>query len=148
MKYKIENGRCVALKDFGNVKAGDVGGHIESEHNLSQQGDCWVYYNARVFDNAKVYGNAEVFGNAEVCDNTKVYGSSRVNGYAEVLCECSKTPINIIGLRWLVTITDNHITIGCQTHTKEQWSNFTDDEIMSMDENALEFWNENKKRIL
>lgn len=31
-----------ALRDFGDVKAGDFGGWIESEDNLSQAGDCWV----------------------------------------------------------------------------------------------------------
>lgn len=32
----------VALKSFGIVNAGDVGGYIESEKNLSQEGDAWV----------------------------------------------------------------------------------------------------------
>lgn len=32
--------RIQALKDFNNVKAGDVGGWIESYHNLSQENDC------------------------------------------------------------------------------------------------------------
>lgn len=31
-----------ALKDFGDVKAGDLGGYIEQESNLSQDGDCWI----------------------------------------------------------------------------------------------------------
>jgi hypothetical protein len=63
MKYKLgekhptENlYRVVALKDFGNVKAGDIGGWVESEHNLSQEGDCWVYGDAYVCDDAQVYG--------------------------------------------------------------------------------------------
>ena len=33
--YRIE-----ALNDFSNVKKGDLGGFIESEDNLSQEGDC------------------------------------------------------------------------------------------------------------
>ena len=36
----------IALKDFSDVKAGDVGGFVESEDNLSQVGDCWIYDNA------------------------------------------------------------------------------------------------------
>jgi hypothetical protein len=31
-----------ALKDFGDVKAGDLGGYIEQESNLSQDGECWI----------------------------------------------------------------------------------------------------------
>lgn len=33
--YQIE-----ALRDFGNVKKGDRGGFIQSEDNLSQEGNC------------------------------------------------------------------------------------------------------------
>lgn len=45
--YRIE-----ALKDFGDVKAGDLGGYIECEDNLSRDGNAWVGGNARVYDNA------------------------------------------------------------------------------------------------
>ena len=50
-----------ALKDFVAVKAGDLGGWIEKESNLSQEGNCWVY------------GDAEVYGNAWISDYAKVY---------------------------------------------------------------------------
>ena len=94
--------RIKALKDFGNVKKGELGGYVESERNLSQEGNCWVcgnakvcgdaevcgnawvFGNAEVYGNAKVYGNAWVFGNAEVCGNAKVYGNAWVYGNAEV----------------------------------------------------------------
>lgn len=42
--------RIRALRDFSNVKAGDVGGFVTSEKNLSHKGDCWVSGNARVTD--------------------------------------------------------------------------------------------------
>ena len=41
--------RIRALKDFSNVKKGDLGGYIESESNLSQEDNCWVYGNAWVY---------------------------------------------------------------------------------------------------
>ena len=44
--------RIKALRDFGAVKKGNLGGWIESEDNLSHDGKCWVSGNARVFDNA------------------------------------------------------------------------------------------------
>lgn len=108
--------RIIALKDFGKVTKGDIGGWIENENNLSQKGDCWVYDDATVygnaevrdnavlfnladvfedavvFENAEVYGNAEVFGhsrvygNAEVFGNTKVFENAKVFGHANV-CE-------------------------------------------------------------
>lgn len=77
--YRIE-----ALKDFGNVKAGDLGGYIESENNLSDEGDCWVYDNAivcdiaTVKDNAKVYDNAKIMDCAMVKENTIIYGHARI----------------------------------------------------------------------
>ena len=69
-----------ALRDFGDVKAGDLGGYVQYEDNLSQTGNCWVYGNARVYDNAMVYNNAIICGNAVICNNAKVYGNALVYG--------------------------------------------------------------------
>ena len=52
--------RIKALRDFNDVKKGDIGGYVESEKNLSQLGDCWIYDNARVHNNAQVCDNAIV----------------------------------------------------------------------------------------
>lgn len=76
--------RIKALADFGYVKAGDIGGWIEKGENLSQDGDAWVYENARVFGNAWVAGNAQVYDNSFIYDGAWVYGSARVYGNAEV----------------------------------------------------------------
>ena len=46
--------RIRALISFGNVKAGDLGGWIEKEENLAQDGDAWVSGDARVYGNAWV----------------------------------------------------------------------------------------------
>ena len=59
-----------------NISAGDLGGYIEKESNLSHQGYCWVGENAQVFGNAHVSGNAEVFGNAILCNNSGYYNST------------------------------------------------------------------------
>lgn len=32
-----------ALKDFSDVKKGDLGGYVEGYHNLTQEGDAWIY---------------------------------------------------------------------------------------------------------
>ena len=108
--------RIRALMDISRygVRAGDIGGWIEAESNLSQNDDAWVGDDARVYGNAKVcgnawvsddarvYGNAWVYGNAVVCGNAwvsgeawvcgnawvygdaRVYGEALVNGNAEV----------------------------------------------------------------
>lgn len=84
-KYYIrDDGRIVALKDFGNIKAGDVGGFVESEDNLSHEGECWIYEDARVSGDAWVFGNARVAGDAAVSGNAWVYGDASVSGNAKV----------------------------------------------------------------
>ena len=77
--------RIKALRDFGNVKKGNIGGWIEGQENLSHDDDCWVYGNAEVYGDAKVLGNAEVHGNAIVLGNAEVYGNAIVLGDAKVL---------------------------------------------------------------
>ena len=76
--------RIRALVDFGNVQAGDLGGYIEKEENLSHYDNAWVYGDAKVYDNAEVYGNAKVYDNAEVYGNAKVYDNALVYGNAKV----------------------------------------------------------------
>ena len=106
--------RIKALKDFGDVKAGDMGGFVEKEENLSHEGPCWIYGDAMVYHNAKVkdnvivrdyahvYNDAQVlqnaiveghvrvfdqcfvFGNACIKDNANVFGHGRVNGFATI----------------------------------------------------------------
>lgn len=76
--------RIEALRDFADVKAGDLGGFVESEANLSHDGDCWVYDTAKVYGDAEVYGDANVHGNANVYDNAWIYGNAEVYGCAKV----------------------------------------------------------------
>ena len=76
--------RIQALRDLNDVKKGDKGGWIEKEENLSQEGDCWVSGDARVYGNAWVSGDARVSGNAWVYDNAWVSGNARVYGNALV----------------------------------------------------------------
>ena len=76
--------RVRALVAFGFVKAGDNGGFIEKEENLSQDGTAWVYGDAQVSGNARVSGNAQVYGHAKVSDNARVYGDAKVSGNAKV----------------------------------------------------------------
>ena len=61
--------RIKALIDFGDVKAGELGGYVEKKNNLSQDGNAWIWGDANVCGNAKVYGDAKVWGNANVCEN-------------------------------------------------------------------------------
>jgi len=95
-----------AVRDFGKVKAGDIGGFVQSEVNLSHSGECWVFGDARISGNAKVFGDARIFGNAEVFGNDIVM----------------RPPLLFTGLPGHnITVTDNHINIGCEQHTPKYW---------------------------
>ena len=72
------------LHRIKRLSDGELGGWIESEDNLSQEGNCWVAERAKVFGNAKVSDNAVVSYNAQVYDNAKVYGAAQVRGNAKV----------------------------------------------------------------
>ena len=45
--------RIRAIKSFGRVRAGELGGFIESEKNLRPCGNAWVSGNAQVSGNAR-----------------------------------------------------------------------------------------------
>lgn len=61
--------RIKALKSFGYVKKGNIGGWVESEANLSQEGDCWIYDCAAVIGNAEIRDSAVVKGVSFIGDN-------------------------------------------------------------------------------
>ena len=64
--------RAVIDIPSAGVNAGDIGGWIEYDSNLSHRGNAWVY------------GDARVYGDAWVGSNARVGGSARVSGYAQV----------------------------------------------------------------
>lgn len=82
--------RIKALKNFADVKIGDLGGFVEKENNLSHDGNCWIYDNAKIFgnakiyDDAKIYGDAKVFGKAEIFGKAYVYEKAKISGKAKI----------------------------------------------------------------
>jgi hypothetical protein len=85
--------RIVALRNFGNVTKGDKGGLIQNETNLSHENNCWVS------------GDAIVSGDAKILNNN-----------------WATTPLYIQGSKHSLTNSKNgYITIGCETHSFEDW---------------------------
>lgn len=82
--------RIKALRSFGNVRKGDKGGFIESEDNLSHEGDSWVYNEAKVLNKAKVLNNARVCNHAivgshaEISNEAIIMGHAFINGFAKI----------------------------------------------------------------
>lgn len=76
--------RIKALRDFGDVKAGDLGGFVEEERNLSHDGTCWIYDNAIVCGRSKVNDKSEVRDTAVISDKSCVWHNSRIYENAQV----------------------------------------------------------------
>lgn len=79
----VFNGRILyrirALKDFASIKAGQLGGFVEKEGNLSQEADCWIFDDAKVYDSALVFNDARIFDDAEIFDNAWVYQRATIS---------------------------------------------------------------------
>ncbi len=89
--------RIRAVRDFGKVKAGEIGGWIESEKNLSQEGKAWVAEEAWVSGNAVVEENARVAGRTWISEEALVKGEAVVTERARISGEvriCGRVLIN------------------------------------------------------
>ena len=121
--------RIKALIDIPsiNVKKGDLGGFVESERNLSQEGNCWMADEAIVFGEAKVFGAARVFGEAKVFGEAIVFGEAEVFGEALVTKTSDYLTISPIGSEngVLTAFKDKEgkifINRGCYTGTIEEF---------------------------
>lgn len=83
----------ITLKQIVRLGDGEIGGWIECEDNLSQDGRCWVDSTSMVYGRAKVSGDvlvehgsvvrddAVVTGACVVCNKSTVQGRAKVNGY-------------------------------------------------------------------
>lgn len=102
--------RIRALKDLTvGVQKGDLGGFIESPSNLSDENNCWVAGNAKIFDNAVVENNAHVSGNAVISENSlisdhaEVSGSAIINGNTKVYSNAKVKDFAIISDKAVIT---------------------------------------------
>ena len=114
---KIEIGshtlyRIKALKDFSDVRVGDLGGYIERKENLSQKGNCWVYNNACVFGNAKINKISDVLCISPIGsrNDTTTFFKTKDNNIC-VKCGCFSGTID----RFLEAVEETH---GENKHAK------------------------------
>ena len=54
MKYEFTGEEKLGLRRIRRISDGEIGGGIEKESNLSQEGECWVYGDARVSGDTEV----------------------------------------------------------------------------------------------
>lgn len=128
--------RDFVLVDGTKVHAGDLGGWVEREDNLSQDGSAWVRDDAEVCGSAKVendawvggkalvcdraliYDNARIYGNANVCGNARIFGNAVVGGEAIVSGEAQ-----IFGNAEVCDIND--YSLFKNTWSSGQWFTYT-----------------------
>ena len=144
----VELHRIRAVRDFTlcngvTVRAGELGGWLEYDGNLSHLGSAWVsgdarvYGSARVCCDAKVYGSARVCGDAWLCGDASVYGDAEVYGSASVYGDAvlrggvkvKKTTDYVLvgpaGSRAAVTTFvpgDDMVSCGCFSGTLEEFA--------------------------
>ena len=90
--FGIEFKQIRAIISFGCVVAGEIGGWIECEENLSQSGNAWVSGNARVYGDARVSGDARV---KKDDDYMVIGGAGRYNRFTTFF-KCRDKTIKVI----------------------------------------------------
>jgi len=144
--------RIIALKDFGDIKKGELGGFIKSLDNLSQYDNAWVSGSTLVSDNARVSGNAmvsgttivsgnavisgtaRVSGNVRVSDNARVYDNALVSGNASVygvdtiIGSIVINLINACAFNVTASKKDDYIRVGCRSHSLLEWQSYIESE--------------------
>lgn len=122
--YRIKAIRDIRLITDSIVSAGTTGGYVQSEANLSQDGNCWLA------DDAKAYGKSRITDNALLCDDAEASGRSQVN-HDSLMCNNTKVrdcgrvygTAHIGGctvIEGVATIGGNAVVIGDMVYAKEK----------------------------
>jgi NDP-sugar pyrophosphorylase family protein len=111
--------RVQAVKDFNDVKSGDKGGWIQTEENLSQDGLCWLYNDAKVYDDAKVEKNATLRDNVCVFGNAYIGGSVKCS--ENVIIKDNARVFGDVILQYFVQVYENanisdRVTVSNRAH--------------------------------
>ena len=164
-----------ALKPFGHIKKGQLGGFISSENNLSHEGSCWVYPNASISENAKAMHNAvlrdysSLKGNARAYNNTILLDNASLDDHACIACNViiknnacmkdnasaegddliTKSPIYTTLEHVNVTITEHYVLLDypkdSKHYTAKEWFNL---KTKKLDKICGSAWRQRYKNIL
>ncbi|WP_313124837.1 YdcK family protein [Pseudescherichia sp.] len=87
--------QIVALQDFHDVQAGTLGGWVEDEQVLSQQGNCWIYD-----ENSMVFGGSRIADSARISQPCTIYDGVDISGHAWVdgaeICRGARLSGNVL----------------------------------------------------
>ncbi len=123
-KKSVTLWQIIALRDFADVSAGSVGGWINAETALSQDGNGWIYdENSVVFAEAKVTGNARI---TQACtlshgaliednawiDNAIISHEARISDNVTIQCSRVRGKCHIFGEARILNECDIIAAIG------------------------------------
>lgn len=141
--YQIE--ALINIPHLG-VKIGDVGGWVEDESNLSQEGDCWIFKEGVVARESHIAGNAQVKGKSflynksRLFDDASVENSTMDNSFMAQGCKAISSGLQNACFYEGVTLS-SAITINVTAIH----SIFKSSRVHAQ-KSCLVFWNENKKQ--
>ncbi len=118
-EHQLPDGRKVhrikALRDFGNVKAGTIGGFVEADDNLSHSGNCWISGDAMALGRSRITRDAQLRDRARLEDRACITGRSVVRDDARLRDFVFVYDNAVIGaqsvLAEVVTVRDNAIVL-------------------------------------
>ncbi|KMT21496.1 hypothetical protein [Clostridium cylindrosporum] len=82
--YRIKALQSFITETGIEVNSGDLGGFIECENNLSQEGLSWIHNDSVVYKLGRVDGNCEVFDNSVVSERALLVNNVILRGNTEV----------------------------------------------------------------
>lgn len=82
--HRIRALRDIRLVTGNTLRAGSLGGWVETVWNLSDKGNCWVHNDAMVMGVACVMGDALVLHNSIVYDSAIIDGSAKIEGKSTI----------------------------------------------------------------
>ena len=122
-KFKMFMGEKVfqiqALRNFDTVQAGDFGGYIQSEHNLSHSGLCWVAQRAVVCHQAQVLDNAWAMDASVVKESATLRGNAYIFDRVTLRGTCNVED-NVVLHGDLVVGGKVHLRYDLELHTPEE----------------------------
>ncbi len=80
--------QIIAKRDFGDIKAGTLGGFLEDTRNLSQSGNCWLTPGAVCYNEASISGNAFVTGQVKLFGRAMAGSDCVIEEFAILNANC------------------------------------------------------------
>ena len=117
--------------------------------NLSKSNLYRSNFQSVVFNNTNL--DTTQFTCANLTEANLMKSDIRRTVFDYTVLDCTVLPKKLLCLynyEWFISVCDDMLRIGCKCYSIEEWRNFDGNEIIDMDDYAIEFWEEFKEEIL